>query len=144
MKHYDLLQTYLANINVFNTKLLNLHWNVVGMQFVRYHELTEEIHDILAEQIDEVAEALKMRHVYPLSTLAEYVEASTIEEVKAKDFTAEEVVAVLNADLNTMKALAAEIRNTADEAGDFEVVANFEDYTTVYSKYIWFAEAMAK
>ncbi len=144
MKHYDLLQTYLANINVFNTKLLNLHWNVVGMQFVRYHELTEEIHDILAEQIDEVAEALKMRHVYPLSTLAEYVEASTIEEVKAKDFTAEEVVAVLNADLNTMKALATEIRNTADEAGDFEVVANFEDYTTVYSKYIWFAEAMAK
>ena len=144
MKHYDLLQTYLANINVFNTKLLNLHWNVVGMQFVRYHELTEEIHDILAEQIDEVAEALKMRHVYPLSTVAEYVEASTIEEVKAKDFTAEEVVAVLNADLNTMKALAAEIRNTADEAGDFEVVANFEDYTTVYSKYIWFAEAMAK
>ena len=114
------------------------------MQFVRYHELTEEIHDILAEQIDEVAEALKMRHVYPLSTLAEYVEASTIEEVKAKDFTAEEVVAVLNADLNTMKALATEIRNTADEAGDFEVVANFEDYTTVYSKYIWFAEAMAK
>ena len=43
-----------------------------------------------------------------------------------------------------MKDLAVEIRNTADEAGDFEVVANFEDYTMVYSKYIWFAEAFTK
>lgn len=144
MKHYDLLQTYLANVNVINTKLLNLHWNVVGLNFLELHNLTEEIHDILAEQIDEVAESLKMRHVFPLSTVAEYVEATTITEEKARDFTDLEVLNFLKTDLQIMKDLAVEIRNTADEAGDFEVVANFEDYTMVYSKYIWFAEAFTK
>ena len=141
MKHYDLLQTYLANVNVINTKLLNLHWNVVGIDFLTLHNLTEEIHDILAEQIDEVAEALKMRHVYPLSTVQEYVEATTITEVKAKDFSTKDA---LKEDLQIMKDLAVNIRNTADEEGDFEVVAAFEDYTAVYSKYIWFAEALSK
>lgn len=144
MKHYDLLQTYLANVNVINTKLLNLHWNVVGIDFLTLHNLTEEIHDILAEQIDEVAEALKMRHVYPLSTVKEYVEATTITEVKAKDFSTKEVLDALKEDLQIMKDLAVNIRNTADEEGDFEVVAAFEDYTAVYSKYIWFAEALSK
>lgn len=141
MKHYDLLQTYLSNVNVINTKLLNLHWNVVGPQFLELHNLTEEIHDILAEQIDEVAEMLKMRHVFPLSTVAEYVESSTITEIKARNFSADEVFEILKTDLTIMRDLAVEIRNTADEAGDFEVVASFEDYTAVYSKYVWFAEA---
>lgn len=144
MKHYDLLQTYLANLNVINTKLLNLHWNVVGVQFVRYHELTEEIHDLLAAQVDEVAEALKMRGEYPLATLNEYVAKTTIEEVVGRDFSVNEVIEILNNDLTLMRDLAVNIRNTADEEGDFEIVAAFEDYTAVYSKYVWFAVQMAK
>ncbi len=144
MKHNELMQTYLANINVLNTKLLNLHWNVVGIDFLTFHNLTEEIHDILHEQIDEVAEALKMVHIYPLSTVKEYVEATTITEVKAKDFSKDEVLTHLKEDLTIMRDLAVEIRNLADEAGDFETVASFEDYTSVYSKYIWFAEALSK
>lgn len=144
MKHEQLLQTYLSNVNVFNTKLLNMHWNVVGCKFIEIHNFTEEIHDILAEQIDEVAEMLKMRNVYPLSTLAEYVEATTITEVKAQDFSKQEVLEMLTADLQTMKDLVVEIRNTADEEGDFEVVAAFEDYSAVYSKYIWFTTNLTK
>lgn len=141
MKHLELMQTYLANVHVLNMKLLNLHWNVVGPQFLRLHVLTEEIHDILAEHVDVVAEVLKMKEVYPLSTLAEYLEVTTIEEVKAKDFTGEEVLKTLLTDLEIMRALTVEVRNLADDAGDFEVVMNFEEYTAVFSKYIWFAKA---
>ena len=144
MKHLDLVQNYLANLNVLKVKLLNLHWNVVGKQFMVLHNLTEEVYDILWEQIDVVAEVLKMKEVYPLSTVKEYLEASTIEEVKAKDFTSTEVLEHFTADLEKMKELVVEIRNAADEAGDFEVVALFEDYAAEYSKYLWFTKSLNK
>ncbi|NLC55036.1 MAG: DNA starvation/stationary phase protection protein [Erysipelothrix sp.] len=144
MKHLDLVQKYLADINVLKVKLLNLHWNVVGKQFMILHNLTEEIYDILWEQIDVVAEVLKMEEVYPLSTVKEYLEVSTIKEVKAKDFTNAEVLEHMVADLEAMKALTVEVRNTADEEGNFEIVALFEDYAAIYSKYIWFTKALSK
>ncbi|HZJ85550.1 MAG TPA: DNA starvation/stationary phase protection protein [Erysipelotrichaceae bacterium] len=144
MKHLDLVQTYLADINILKVKLLNLHWNVVGKQFMVLHETTEEIYDILWDQIDVVAEVLRMKDELPLSTVKQYLEVTRIEEVEAKEFKADEVLEHMITDLNKMKDLAVEIRNEADEAGDFEVVALFEDYTAEYSKYLWFANSLNK
>ena len=36
---------YLANLAVWNAKLHNLHWNVVGPAFVQVHEFTESLYD---------------------------------------------------------------------------------------------------
>lgn len=144
MKHYDMLQKYLSNAAVLNIKLHNIHWNVVGKQFMRVHEFTEEIYDKLFEQLDEVAELLKTKGVMPLSTMAEYLENASIEEIKAKDFTVQESLEIVKKDLEAMKELAVSIRNEADEAGDFETVAMFEDYVAEYSKNIWFLDAMLK
>lgn len=144
MKHVDLVQTYLADINVFKVKLLNMHWNVVGKQFMILHNLTEEIYDIMWEQIDVVAEVLRMKDLIPLSTMKEYLEETRIEEVEGKEFTNKEVLDYVIADLEAMKELATEVRNTADEAGDFEIVALFEDYAAEYSKYIWFTKSLNK
>lgn len=142
MKHIELLQKYLANLGVLNVKLHNIHWNVVGKQFMRIHNFTEEIYDELFKDFDEVAELLKMKKTMPLSTMAEYLEKANIEEIKAKDFSVKESLEIIKKDLQSMKELATEIRNTADEEGDFETVAIFEDYVAYYSKNIWFVEAM--
>lgn len=144
MKHKDLLQKYLSNLAVLNVKLHNIHWNVVGNQFMDVHNFTEEIYDQLFADFDEVAELLKMKDIVPLSTVAEYLENTTIEEVKGKDFSVKESHEIVKKDLETMKALATDIRNTADEEGDFETVAIFEDYVAFYSKNIWFLNAMLK
>jgi len=144
MKHIELLQKYLSNLAVLNIKLHNIHWNVVGSQFMEVHEFTEEIYDKLFEALDEVAELLKMKNEYPLSTLTEYLEKSDIEEIKAKDFSIKESLEIVKKDLESMKALATEIRNIADEEGDFETVAIFEGYVADYSKNIWFLDAMLK
>lgn len=144
MKHFDLLQKYLSNLAVLNVKLHNIHWNVVGSQFLDVHNFTEEIYDGLFEKFDEVAELLKTKNVMPLSTMAEYLENASIEEVKAKDFTVKESYEIVKKDLEIMRDLATEIRNTADEEGDFETVAMFEDYVADLSKNIWFLDAMVK
>mgnify|MGYP000933135958 CR=1 FL=1 len=144
MKHAELLQQYLSNLAVLNVKLHNIHWNVVGKQFMRVHTFTEEIYDKVFEDFDEVAELLKMKNVMPLSTISDYLAKSNIEEVAAKDFTVKESLDIVKKDLETMKELATTIRNTADEEGDFETVAIFEDYVAYYSKNIWFINAMVK
>ena len=106
--------------------------------------MTEEIYDILWDQIDVVAEVLRMKDILPLSTLKDYLENTRIEEITAKEFTIKEVLDLLVSDLEKMREFASEVRNTADEAGDFEVVALFEDYVAEYSKYIWFAKSLNK
>ncbi len=144
MKHLDSMQKYLSNLAVLNIKLHNIHWNVVGNQFMMVHQFTEGIYDKLFEQFDEVAELLKMKGVMPLSTMAEYLENASIQEVKAKDFSIKESLETVKKDLEAMKELAVSIRNGADEAGDFEAVAVFEGYVADYSKNIWFLDSMLK
>ena len=144
MKHFKLLQQYLSNLAVLTVKLHNVHWNVVGRNFMRIHNFTEELYDQTFEDYDEVAELLKTKNEMPLSTMAEYLENATIKEVKAKDFSIIESLEIVKNDLETMRALATDIRNTADEEGDFETVAMFEDYVAHYSKNIWFVNSMLK
>ena len=144
MRKNELLNQYVANLAVWNIKLHNLHWNVVGKEFVQIHEFTEEIYDDVFEKFDEVAELLKMKGEMPLSTMAEYLKVSSIEEVVAKDFSPREVLEILKVDLELMKNLGLELRNLADEEADFETVAIFEDYTADYSKNLWFVNSMLK
>ena len=142
MKNYEKMNTYLANLAVLNTKLHNLHWNVEGKQFMQVHLFTEDLYNDFFEKYDEVAEILKMKGESPLVKLSEYQEAATIEELDSKKFGVDEVLNEVLGDLKEMKNLAAEIRNDADQAGDFEVVGEFEDHTAAYSKNIWFVRSI--
>jgi starvation-inducible DNA-binding protein len=144
MKHLENVQTYLANLSVLFVKLHNIHWNVVGNQFLRIHTFTEELYDQVFEDFDEVAELLKTKGVMPLSTMKEYLGRATLAEIAAKDFSSKESLDLVKADLSLMRDLATTIRNDADEAGDFETVGMFEEYVAFYSKNIWFVDALMK
>lgn len=144
MKYLDLLQKYLSNLAVLNIKFHNVHWNVVGKQFVRVHTYTEELYDEFFEAFDAVAELLKMKDIMPLSSMAEYLENSTVKELKAKEFTTDEVLKIVKADLEAMRIMASDIRNGADAEGDFETVGMFEDFVASFSKNIWFVNSMLK
>ncbi|HOA56279.1 MAG: Dps family protein [Anaerovoracaceae bacterium] len=142
MKNYDKLNVYLSNLAVLNANLHNLHWNVVGKQFVQVHEFTEALYDDFFEKYDAVAEMLKMKGKKPLVKLSEYLNTASIKELDGDRFTVEETLKIVKDYLVEMKKLATEIRNEADEDGDFEVVAEFEGHVAGYSKNIWFIEAM--
>lgn len=144
MKTFDLLNQYVANLAVWNVKLHNLHWNVVGNEFMPIHNFTEELYDELFVQFDDVAELIKIKNEIPLSTLAEYLKVASLEEVAAKDFSTTEVLEMLKSDLELMKNLSVEIRNLADSKDDFTTVAMFEDYVAFYDKNLWFVSSMLK
>lgn len=136
------MQHYLANLAVLNAKLHNLHWNVVGMNFMPIHQLTESLYDDAFEQFDAVAEHLKMKGLVPLSTLKDYLAASTIVEVPAKAFSALEVLQILKEDLGAMLQLSESIRSASDEAGDNVAVAFYDEQIGKYLKQLWFIDSM--
>ena len=142
MKDYTKLNEYLSDLHVLNVKLHNLHWNVIGKRFVRLHEYTEELYDDLFEEFDEIAELIKMRGEAPLAKVADYLKNTSIQELDKDSYTCDEVLKYLEEDYTKLKKLATDIRNTADDEGDFEVVAIMEDHIAGYSKTLWFVKAM--
>lgn len=142
MKDYSKLNVYLSNLAVLNANLHNIHWNVQGLQFVQVHEFTESLYDDFFEKYDAVAELLKMKGERPLVKLSDYIEKATIKELEKEVFTTKESLEMVQGYLTEMKRLATEIRNEADEDGDFEVVAEFEDHVAGYSKNLWFIKSM--
>ena len=142
MKHYEKLNEYLSNLAVLNANLHNLHWNVVGNQFVQIHEYTEKLYDDVFEKFDAVAEILKMKGEKPLTKLSEYLENASIKELDGDRFSCREVLEIIEGYLDDMRKLATEIRNEADEEGDFEVVMEFEEHVAGYRKELWFVRSM--
>lgn len=142
VKDYTKLNQYLSNLAVLNANLHNIHWNVEGLQFVQIHEYTEELYDNFFEKFDAVAELLKMKGEKPLVTLTDYVANATIKELDKDRFAIKESLELILDYLKEMKRLATEIRNEADEEGDFELVMEFEEHVADYSKQIWFVRSM--
>ena len=142
VKDYTKLNQYLSNLAVLNANLHDIHWNVEGLQFVQIHEYTEELYDNFFEKFDAVAELLKMKGEKPLVTLTDYVANATIKELDKDRFAIKESLELILDYLKEMKRLATEIRNEADEEGDFELVMEFEEHVADYSKQIWFVRSM--
>lgn len=142
MKDHKKLNEYLSNLAVINVKLHNLHWNVVGKQFVQIHEFTESMYDDAFSKFDDVAELIKIQGGKPLAKLSDYLQNASIKELDKDIFTTDEVLEILQDDLRKMKDLAIEIRKAADEEGDFETVAEFEGHVTGYNKTLWFIRSM--
>ena len=142
MQHLKKMNVYLSNLAVLNVNLHNIHWNVLGKEFVRVHEFTEGLYDDFFEKYDAVAEILKMKDEKPLVKMSDYLQNATIKELDKDSFSCVESFEIVKGYLEEMKSMATEIRNQADEAGDFEVVAEFEDHVAGYSKNIWFIRSM--
>jgi starvation-inducible DNA-binding protein len=144
MSKTEMMNKYVANLAVLNVKLHNLHWNVVGLQFMSVHNFTEQLYDDAFQKFDDVAEKIKMSGETPVSTIKEYLELASISEVAPKNFSTKEVLDILIADLKHMRSLAMDIREAADQEGDFGAVSMFEDHVAGYDKNLWFLSVMIK
>lgn len=111
------LNVQVANWSVLYTKLHHYHWFVKGPMFFALHEKFEELYDEAAAVVDEAAERLLAIGGTPISTMKEYIETATIEEVN-KDLNANEMVALLVEDYKKLKEELTELVNIAEEGND--------------------------
>lgn len=144
MKALGMLNEYLSNLAVLNVKMHNLHWNVVGEQFVQIHAYTESLYDDFFKKFDEVAELIKFRNEKPIVTIANYLKNASIKEEDKDKFSTCDVIEIIKCDLTKMRDLATSIRNAADEDGDFVLVSEFEGHIAGYTKQLWVIGAMTQ
>ena len=136
------MNQYVANLAVLNVKFHNLHWNVVGPQFIPLHQFSESAYEGFFESYDAIAELIKMRGSFPVGSLKDILALSTVKELENKSFSTSEMLAIMKEDFTALIALATQIRKEADEASDFTVVATMEDEIAKYEKHIWFIASM--
>lgn len=142
MKKIELMNICVANMAVLNIKLHNIHWNVVGEQFMPIHNFTEELYTAFFTKFDDVAEMIKIQGEVPASTMKQYLELSTVSEVSPRAFSTREALEMVSEDLTLMKKLSLEIRKLAEDEGDFSTQALFEEHCVGYDKNLWFLRTM--
>lgn len=113
----DTLNKLLANYMVHYQKLRNYHWNVKGPDFFDLHEQFEIQYKEAQENVDDIAERIRVFGQTPLSTFNDYLKVSEIEETDTQ-LTSHEMI---NEVLNDYKILLEHMFNVVDktiEVGD--------------------------
>ncbi len=115
------LNKLLANYHVHYQKLRNFHWNVTGGDFFDLHEKFEELYNESFENIDLIAERIRVFGMTPLSLMKDYLEHSDIKEVGTDLKSAamvEEVLKdfeILSENMNDCAENVAELGDSATE-----------------------------
>jgi starvation-inducible DNA-binding protein len=135
---FEKLNKYLADTGVMYIKLHNLHWNVSGVQFKAVHEYLEAIYDVFTENMDEIAELLRMHGEYPAASLKDFLELSDVKELASEKVGIKQALSIVLEEIKSLDKAAKEIRTMADEDDIFDVVAMMEEHSAYYQKTIWF------
>jgi starvation-inducible DNA-binding protein len=75
-----ILSRLLADEHVLYMRLRNYHWNVVGMSFGPLHKLFEDQYDDIGDDIDEIAERIRMLGPVTPGTMTEMLQNATLTE----------------------------------------------------------------
>lgn len=143
-KLLKLLNKYVADIAVMNTKLHNLHWNVVGQNFVQAHLYLEKLYDDLFEKYDQVAERIKMLGGFPDANNKAYLDITTIKELPNKNWSVKEALEITREDYKSLLTLVQEIRSVSDQENESVSVMMSDDHIAFYEKELWFMNSMLK
>jgi starvation-inducible DNA-binding protein len=106
-----LLENFLASENILNVKIRNYHWNVTGRHFSEYHKYFEELYDDSAENIDEIAERIRMLGSHTKASMAYFLEKSFLSEETQTELSANDMVKNL---LNDTEKTIVKMRNAIE------------------------------
>jgi len=135
------LNVYLANLNVLYVKLHNIHWNVVGVGFFDIHKKTQELYEQVAEDVDAVAERIKMLGCCPLASMQDYLEAATICELPCEDMNGQCAAKLIIDDFCCLLRLVKKIDESANEICDDCTIALMSEARCFFEKQIWLLSA---
>lgn len=139
-KLHDAMNVQLSNWAVLYVKLHHFHWYVKGPHFQTLHAKFEELYDLAAEKLDELAERILTIGGRPLSTMKEYLERAELQEADKSGSEAN----MLQQAVQDLRALVAGLQTTAklaDEAGDDATTDLFVGQIGELQKQIWLLSA---
>ena len=130
------LNDLLANFQVYYQNLRGFHWNVKGKDFFELHTKFEELYNLAAISIDEIAERILSLDHIPLHTFSNYVNVSEIEEAIAVT-NGKECVKTVYENLGVLVKKERSILKLADTAMDSGTADLMTQYIAAQEKLSW-------
>jgi starvation-inducible DNA-binding protein len=122
-KLHDSMNVQLSNWTVLYVKLHHFHWYVKGPHFPVLHVKFEELYEMAALKLDEIAERLLAIEGKPASTMKEYLSLATINEAN-KTQTENDMLATTVADLTALVEGLEETAKIAEEEAKDDATAD--------------------
>jgi starvation-inducible DNA-binding protein len=120
---FDSMNVQLANWSVLYFKLHHFHWYVKGPHFPVLHVKFEELYDMAALKLDELAERILAIEGKPVSTMKEFLSLATIKEAdKAK--SENDMLSATIADLQELVKGLEDTATLAEEKADDAATAD--------------------
>ncbi|NMM47982.1 DNA starvation/stationary phase protection protein [Flammeovirgaceae bacterium KN852] len=138
----EAMNLVLANYHVYFQKLRNYHWNVTGVDFFDLHEKFEELYTRAFEDIDNIAERIRVYGEKPMSLMKDYLENAEISET-GTDLSSDEMIADVLHDIELMLGFFMDAVNESIDIGDLAGERMFNDMVRFFEKEHWMLTAFA-
>ncbi|PSL22608.1 Dps family protein [Chitinophaga ginsengisoli] len=137
------LNALLAAYQLFYMNVRGFHWNIRGDKFFTLHVKFEELYTDALTKIDEIAERILTLGFTPTHAFSDYIEQSTIEEIKneGKDIVC--VQHVLSG-LQSLIEIEREVAAVSSEVGDDGTNDLITTYIREQEKLVWMYNAYLK
>lgn len=134
------LNELLANYHVHYQKLRNFHWNVSGKDFFDLHDTFERLYEKAFENIDDVAERIRVFGHTPYSKLQTFLDESEIQEADTK-LSADEMVRETLRDLTILISYMVSANEAAQKIGDLGTIDMLNGFVKGMEKEHWMLNA---
>jgi starvation-inducible DNA-binding protein len=111
------LNRIIANYQVFFRKLQNFHWNITGGDFYDIHEITETLYKRSLENIDILAERVRVFNNTPIYKTIDISKVAVIQEVE-HTLTGEMMINEIINDFGILFSFIIDTYEAANQNGD--------------------------
>lgn len=134
------LNSLLANYTVHFQKLRNFHWNVKGSDFFDLHMELESQYREALDNIDEIAERIRVFGETPFSTMQDYLRHSEIKE-SSTDHSSDIMVRELLNDYRVLIQYLGAVIDIASEQQDAGTENMIKGFIKKIEKHHWMLTA---
>jgi starvation-inducible DNA-binding protein len=92
------LNILLKNLIILSLKVKNYHWNVIDANFFSIHKQLDEIHGLLLNQIDDLAEVIRSSGVFINTDLKDYINNTQLNSMVNPGSSAKIIIKNLSSD----------------------------------------------
>lgn len=123
-------------------KTKNFHWHVKGPRFHDLHLLFDTQALEVRDQIDLIAERVRKLDADTLTSLGTVTKATQIKDQDSTTLSAEDMIAELLSDNQTLIKRLKGMKDLADQAGDNATSGVVDTWTDMAEQRVWFLRSL--
>lgn len=139
-----LLNQYVADTAVIFIKLHNIHWNIIGKDFLEIHKYTEELYNHFFKSYDAFAEILKIKNKNVYGSMSDYLKVATLKELGTNELNIKEALKIIKEDFDMLLITVSKLRELAHDVNDISTILIAEDEIKFLNQHIWFITTLLK